>query len=100
MVKRIVNILVPVAIDQTYSYRVPDDMAVSPGDLVSVHLGARGMILRMTMRMGEHLGPERVRVGVRLVGTAPKRLTPARQRVLTLLTGGLLRGKAETAEEA
>ena len=152
MVKRIVNILVPVAIDQTYSYRVPDGMAVSPGDLVSVQLGprectgvvwgenvnpnprldnrlksiedklavpplrpelrkfvdwvadytlgARGMILRMTMRMGEHLGPERVRIGVRLVGTAPKRLTPARARVLALLTGGLLRGKAEIAEEA
>src|SRR5215471_2918956 len=152
MVKRIVNILVPVAIDQTYSYRVPDGMAVSPGDLVSVQLGprectgvvwgenvnpnprldnrlksiedklavpplrpelrkfvdwvadytlgARGMILRMTMRMGEHLGPERVRIGVRLVGTAPKRLTPARARVLALLTGGLLRGKAEIAEES
>jgi primosomal protein N' (replication factor Y) len=31
-------------------------------------LSARGMVLRMTLRMGEHLGPERVRMGVRLVG--------------------------------
>ena len=26
-------------------------------------LSARGMVLRMTLRMGEHLGPERVRMG-------------------------------------
>ena len=29
------------------------------------------MVLRMALRMGEHLGPERVRVGVRLAGPAP-----------------------------
>ena len=29
-------------------------------------LSARGMVLRMTLRMGEHLGPERTRAGVRL----------------------------------
>ena len=33
-------------------------------------LSARGMVLRMTLRMGEHLGPERMRLGVRLVGAA------------------------------
>src|ERR1700756_3421517 len=34
-------------------------------------LSARGMVLRMTLRMGEDLGPERVRMGVRLVGAPP-----------------------------
>jgi len=38
---RIVDVLVPVALDQTYSYRVPDGLAVEPGDLVAVPLGAR-----------------------------------------------------------
>ena len=33
-------------------------------------LGARGMVMRMTMRMGENLGPGRERVGVRLAGPA------------------------------
>ena len=42
MSARIVDVLVPVALDQTYSYRVPDGLELSPGDLVSVPLGARG----------------------------------------------------------
>src|SRR5262249_3998985 len=41
MTRRIVDVLVPVALDQTYSYRVPDDMALAPGDIVNVPLGAR-----------------------------------------------------------
>jgi primosomal protein N' (replication factor Y) (superfamily II helicase) len=41
MAKRVVDVVVPVALDQAYSYRVPDDMALGPGDLVSVPLGAR-----------------------------------------------------------
>jgi len=45
-------------------------------------LSARGMVLRMCLRMGEDLGPERVRLGVRLAGPAPKRLTPARRRLI------------------
>jgi primosomal protein N' (replication factor Y) (superfamily II helicase) len=63
-------------------------------------LGCRGMVLRMALRMGEQLGPERPRVGVRLVGTAPERITPARRRVLALLADGLTRSKAEAAQEA
>ena len=31
-------------------------------------VSSRGMVLRMCLRMGEHLGAERGRVGVRLVG--------------------------------
>jgi len=152
MAKRVVDVLVPVALDQAYSYRVPDDMALAPGDVVSVPLGARaatavvwaenpspnprldnrlkdieekldvppikgelrgfvdwvsaytlsprGMVLRMGLRMGEHLGPARERIGVRLVGAPPQRRTPARNRVLALLADGLMRGKSETAEEA
>ena len=152
MAKRVVDVLVPVALDHAYSYRVPDDLALAPGDLVSVPLGpraatgvvwaddvevrsglhnrlkevegkldvpplkpelrrfidwvaaytlgARGMVLRMALRMGEHLGPARERVGVRLAGPPPARMTPARQRVLALLADGLARGKGEVAEEA
>ena len=36
-----VDVLVPVALDQTYSYRVPDGLELAPGDLVSVPLGPR-----------------------------------------------------------
>jgi primosomal protein N' (replication factor Y) len=152
MARRVVDVLVPVAIDQAYSYRVPDGMALAPGDVVRVPLGARavtavvwadnptpnprldnrlkeidgridvpplrpelrrfvdwvstytlaprGMVLRMGLRMGEQLGPARARVGVRLLGASPKRLTPARNRVLALLADGLARGKSEAAEEA
>src|SRR5207244_4346420 len=63
-------------------------------------LSPRGMVLRMCLRMGEHLGPERPRVGVRLAGPFPDRLTRARRRVLDLLADGLMRGKTEAAEEA
>jgi primosomal protein N' (replication factor Y) len=152
MASRVVDILLPVALDQAYSYRVPDGMALAPGDLVGVPLGARGaigvvwaenpapnprldnrlkyveerldfpplkpelrqfvdwvsdyalgargMVLRMCLRMGEHLGPARERVGVRLNGRPPARMTPARQRVLALLADGFARPKGEAAEEA
>ena len=149
---RVVDVLVPVALNQTYSYRVPRGMDLGPGDVVGVPLGprdvvavvwaenpnpdprlhnrlkdvcekldvpplkqelralvdwvanytlsARGMVLRMTLRMGEHLGPERLRMGVRLVGTPPQRLTPARRRLLGILSDGLLHAKSEAAREA
>jgi primosomal protein N' (replication factor Y) (superfamily II helicase) len=152
MTKRIVDVLIPVALDRAYSYRVPDDLELAPGDLVRVPLGTRectgvvwsdnampnprlddrlrdvaakldvpplraelrrfidwvsgytlsprGMVVRMALRMSEHLGPERVRVGIRFVGPPPERLTAARARVLNLMTDGLARGKREAAEEA
>ena len=151
MSTRVVDVLVPVALDQAYSYRVPAGIALAPGDVVSVPLGARdvvgvvwadnpapnprlhnrlkdvgakldvlplkpelrqfidwvsgytlsarGMVLRMALRMGD-LGPGRERVGVRLVGAAPKRMTPARARVLQLFADGLTRSKGEAAQEA
>ena len=132
MAMRVVDVLVPVALDQAYSYRVPDGMELAPGDVVAVPLGARdclgvvwadnpnpnprlhnrlkdvdakadvppikpelrsfvdwvanytlasrGMVLRMALRMGD-LGPARERVGVRLAGAMPQRMTPARRRV-------------------
>ena len=144
--------LVPVALDQSYSYRVPAELALAPGDLVRVPLGpreatgvvwaadvavrpglhnrlkdvaekldlpplkpelrrfidwvanytlaSRGMVLRMALRMGEHLGPERIRIGVRLAGPPPARMTAARGRVLALLADGLVRSKSEAAQEA
>ncbi|MGB7076568.1 MAG: primosomal protein N', partial [Xanthobacteraceae bacterium] len=126
MAKRVVDVLVPVALDHPYSYRVPDNLALAPGDIISVPLGARGettavvwaenpkpdirldnrlkdieekldvpplrpelrsfvdwvanytvssrgMVLRMCLRMGEHLGPARERTGVTLAGAPPQR---------------------------
>ena len=58
------------------------------------------MVLRMCLRMGEHLGAERERVGVRLVGPPPQRMTAARERALALLADGMVRGKSEAAREA
>jgi len=63
-------------------------------------LTARGTVLRMCLRMGAHLGPERVRIGLRLAGPPPRRMTAARERVLALLIDGLARPKGEAAEEA
>jgi primosomal protein N' (replication factor Y) len=152
MTARFVDVLVPVALDQTYSYRVPAGLELAPGDLVAVQLGPReatgvvwadnaqpsprlhnrmkdvaekldvpplkselrtfvdwvadytlsprGMVLRMALRMGDHLGPERERVGVRLGGPPPQRMTPARARVLALFADGFTRAKGDAAREA
>jgi len=153
METHVVDVLVPVALDQTYSYRVPKGLELAPGDLVAVPLGARGecmgvvwadnatpnprlhnrmkdvagkldvpalktelrsfidwvadytlasrgMVLRMALRMGAHLGPERERVGVRLGGPPPARMTPARLRVLHLFADGMTRAKGDAAREA
>src|SRR5262249_22524476 len=136
MAKRGVDVLVPAALDQTYSYGVPEGLELAPGDLVTVPLGARmatavtwaenpkpnprldnrmkdveakldvpplkaelrkfidwvstytlsprGMVLLMALRMGEHLGPARERVGVRIAGPAPKRMPAASDRELAV----------------
>ncbi|EAQ37483.1 Primosomal protein n [Nitrobacter sp. Nb-311A] len=63
-------------------------------------LSPRGMVMRMSLRMGEHLGPERARPGVRLSGEPPRRMTPARRRLLAVLSDGLLRAKSDAAKEA
>src|SRR3979411_3377516 len=149
---RVVDVLVPAALHQNYSYRVPRGMDLKLGDVFCVPLGAReviavvwaenanpdprlhnrlkdvgekldvpplkeelrhlvdwvsnytlsarGMVLRMSLRMGENLGPERMRLGVRLVGEAPRRMTPARRRLIEVLSDRLLHGKSEAAREA
>ena len=131
MARRVVDVLVPVALDQAYSYRVPAGMRAcarrrraraarrARGDRRGVgresqsqpaprqppqghratsstcrrsrascansstgspttRSAPRGMVLRMCLRMGEHLGPARERVGVRLAGPPPQRMTAAR----------------------
>jgi primosomal protein N' (replication factor Y) len=149
---RVVDVLVPVALDQAYSYRVPPGLELAPGDVVTVLLGprecigvvwaenpkpnprlhnrfkdigdkldvpplkpelrsfvdwvsgytlaSRGMVLRMALRMGVHLSPGRERVGVRLAGPPPQRMTMARARVLALFHDGLTRAKGDAAREA
>jgi primosomal protein N' (replication factor Y) len=153
MSTRVVDVLVPVALDTAYSYRVPAGLDLAPGDVVTVPLGARGettgvvwaenpapnprlhnrmkdvaakldvpplkgelrqfvdwvsgytlssrgMVLRMALRMGEHLGPARERVGVRLAGPPPQRMTAARARVLSVFADRLTRAKGDAAREA
>jgi len=63
-------------------------------------LAPRGMVLRMALRRSAELGAAREKVGVRITGTKPERMTEARARVLSLLEHGLLRSKSEAAEEA
>jgi primosomal protein N' (replication factor Y) len=151
MAQRIVDIVVPVALDRAYSYRVPEGMTLVPGDVVTVPLGTRetlgvvwgdgnprpglhnrlkdvaakldvpplkeelrefidwvarytlspkGSVMAMSLRMGEHLGAERERIGVRKAGPPPQRMTPARARVVSLFTDGMTRSKGEAAKEA
>ena len=45
---RVVDVLVPVALDHTYSYRVPRGMELKPGDVVGVPLGPREVCLLYT----------------------------------------------------
>jgi primosomal protein N' (replication factor Y) len=152
MSRRVVDVLVPVAVEETYSYRVPETLALDPGDLVRVPLGAReatavvwaenprpsprldnrlkdigekldlpplkgelrdfvdwvanytlsarGMVLRMCLRMAEQMGAGRERLGVRLAGAAPGRMTAARARALAVFADGLVRSRSDAAREA
>ena len=63
-------------------------------------LSPRGSVLRMTLRGPEIERPERIAMGVRLVGPPPERMTDARARVIRLLDDGLLRSKRDIADEA
>src|SRR4030088_2119709 len=44
MVTPFIDVLVPVALDQTYSYRVPRELELKLGDIVAVPLGARQVV--------------------------------------------------------
>ena len=150
MAERTIDVLVPVAVDSPYSYRIPADLALAPGDLVAVPLGTRrvigavwpggkpppasaklkpvsakldfpalpdelirlvdwvadytltprGMVLRMALRFDAEIGEGRTRIGVRIRGAKPQRMTAARERLIGLLSDGLVRSKAEAAKEA
>ena len=59
MAPRIVDVLVPVALDHAYSYRAPEELGLSVGDIVAVPLGARealGVVWadNVTLRPGLH----------------------------------------------
>jgi primosomal protein N' (replication factor Y) len=144
----IADVLVPVALDTAYSYRVPPGQPLAPGDVVVVPLGPRetvgvvwatrggdggnlksvvgkvdttplgpalrrlvewiawytvaprGLALRLALRIPDPGRPEPVRVGVRLTQTLPKRMTPARARVIAAAEGGLVFSKRDLAEAA
>ncbi len=146
---RIADVLAPVAVDISYSYRVPADLTVLPGDFVEAPLGARittgvvwavregsgdnlkplahlreltplrqplrdfidwvarwtlaprGMVLRMAIRAPD-AAPTLAspRLGVRLSGKPPTRLTPARTRVLAALGEGQCVVKSALAHAA
>ena len=145
----VADVLIPVAIDTAYSYRIPPELDLAPGDFVVVPLGTRetlgvvwearaaaggdnlkpvrhkldwtplrqplrrfvdwlaqwtlsprGMVLRMAIRVPEDAGPEPVRIGLRRAGPLPKRLTPARRRVMDALPEGAILSKRALAEAA
>ncbi|MEJ0092347.1 MAG: primosomal protein N' [Methylocella sp.] len=64
------------------------------------NMSARGMVLRMAIRAPFHASPEPVRVGVRLAGLPPRRMTPARARVIAAAEGGQIFVKSELAKTA
>ncbi len=146
---RVADVLVPVAIDQTYSYRVPAELDLAEGDFVEVPLGTRqtigavweitegalgsnlkavsarfdipplgarlrafidwvarwtlsprGMVLRMCSRAPFYAVEEKPRIGLRRAGPEPKRMTPARARVLAAIEGDLAIVKSDLAERA
>jgi primosomal protein N' (replication factor Y) (superfamily II helicase) len=63
-------------------------------------LSPRGMVLRMAIGAPFQAGPEPARVGVRLTGAPPHRMTATRARVIAAAEGGLAFSKAALAEAA
>src|SRR3954454_24108524 len=63
---RVVDVLVPVALDQAYSYRVPRGMELEPGDVVCVPLGPREGVA-VVWRKTHHPAP-RLHNGLKDVG--------------------------------
>ena len=147
MTAQIAEVLIPLALDQTYSYAIPAGLDLAPGDVVTVPLGTKsrvgivwetrlgsggnfksvegrieappmrpalrrlvdfiarytlapkGSALALALRLpGE--AQEVARVGVRLSGPPPERMTPARERVIAVAEGGLVHTKSELAKLA
>src|SRR3984893_2189822 len=63
-------------------------------------MSPRGMVLRMAIGAPLQVGPEPARIGVRLAGLPPRRMTAARARVLAAAEGGLAFSKTALAEAA
>src|SRR5215211_7480164 len=63
-------------------------------------LAPKGSVLAMVLKRPEEERAEAVRVGVRPSGAAPKRMTPARARVLAAAQAGAVHLKRELAEAA
>jgi primosomal protein N' (replication factor Y) len=59
-----------------------------------------GMVLRMMMSAGHAFSPPAPHYGVRLAGSAPPRMTPARARVIEMAGNGLTWVKSALAEAA
>ena len=57
----IVPVLLPVAVERPYSYRVPAGMVVAPGDIVAVPLGTQRRIGVVWDGAGEEVAPGRLR---------------------------------------
>ena len=146
----IADVLMPVALDEAFSYAVPPGMELSAGACVAAPLGsriaagvvwavrpapqgaanlkpikqrldvpplnphlrdfidwvarwsmsARGMVLRMAVRAALQDVADAPRAGVRLTGTKPARMTPARARTLAAAEGGAVLTKAALAKAA
>ncbi|KPH79903.1 primosomal protein N' [Bosea vaviloviae] len=143
-----VDVLIPLGLDQAYSYAVPPGLVLKPGDVVQVPLGTRetvgvvweigsgrggnlktvtgkldmppldaalrklvdwvawytlapkGSVLALALRRPPDDTPERPKLGIRLVGPPPARMTPARARAIAAAEGGLLMAKGALAEAA
>ena len=59
-----------------------------------------GMVLSMTLRSARALEPEITRIAYVRAASTPKRMTPARQRVLEIAADGLARSVPSLAQEA
>src|ERR671920_354661 len=60
-------------------------------------LAPKGSALAMSLKVPDGDRPEAVRIGVRLSGTLPNRMTPARRRVVEAAGDGVVRLKSELA---
>jgi primosomal protein N' (replication factor Y) len=83
------------------------DMPPLPGDSLKLvdwvahyTLAPPGMVLRMMMSAKEAFTPPKPRLGHRLTGAEPSRMTPARSRVLEAAANGLLWAKRDLMEAA
>ena len=85
---------------------VIDAPALSPGmrkflDWVAWYtLAPKGSALAMGLKLAEEGRAEMPRVGVRLAGSPPRRITPPRARVLEIVQGGLTHVKRDLAQAA